>query len=60
MVILRVLFGVVVLSLAGSTLIVWLYVGHSIVARLASLSASMLAIAGGNLKAPLPVASHED
>jgi class 3 adenylate cyclase len=55
-----VLLGVVALSLIGSTLIVWLYVGRSIVARLTALSESMLAIAGGNLKAQLPVGSGTD
>jgi class 3 adenylate cyclase len=49
-----VLLGVVALSLASSALIVWLYVGRSIVRRLTALSGSMLAIAGGNLNAPLP------
>ena len=37
----------VALSLAASILIVWLYVGRNIVARLNLLSAAMLAIAGG-------------
>lgn len=55
-----VLLGVVALSLIGSALIVWLYVGRSIVGRLASLSTSMLAIAGGNLKTPLPVDISKD
>ena len=55
-----VLLSVVALSLVGSALIVWLYVGRSIVARLAGLNESMLAIAGGNLKAPLPADSGKD
>ncbi len=55
-----VLLGVVVLSLAGSALIVWLYVERNLVARLAALSASMLAIAGGNLKASLPLDGGRD
>jgi class 3 adenylate cyclase len=49
-----VLLGVVALSLVSSVLIVWLYVGRSIIGRLTALSGSMLAIASGNLKAPLP------
>lgn len=49
-----VLIAVVVLSLVSSTLIVWLYVGRNLVARLTALSHSMLAIAGGNLKTQLP------
>jgi class 3 adenylate cyclase len=52
--------GAVVLSLVGSALIAWLYVGRNIVARLAALNASMLAIAGGNLEAPLPADSGKD
>jgi len=49
-----VLIGVVVMSLLSSVLIVWLYVERNLVARLTTLSKSMLAIAGGNLRAPLP------
>ena len=52
-----VLVVVVVLSLVSSVLIVWLYVGRNLIARLTALSDSMLAIAGGNLKVPLP-ATH--
>jgi adenylate cyclase len=49
-----VLLGVLAISFFGSVLIVWLYVGRSIVGRLMALNASMLAIASGNLKASLP------
>jgi len=42
------------LSLVSSALIVWLYIGRSIIGRLTALSSSMLAIAGGNLNASLP------
>jgi class 3 adenylate cyclase/PAS domain-containing protein len=48
------LIGIAALSLLSSFLIVWLYVGRSLIARLTALSDSMLAIAGGNLRAPLP------
>jgi phosphoglycerate-specific signal transduction histidine kinase len=51
---------VVVLSLLCSILIVWLYVGRNLVARLTALSNSMMAIAGGNLKAPLPAPRGSD
>ncbi len=50
----NVLIGIAALSLASSLLIVWLYVGRNLIARLTALSDSMLAIAGGNLRAPLP------
>jgi adenylate cyclase len=56
----NVLIGVVVLSLASSVLIVWLYVGRNLIARLTALSDSMLAIAEGNLRAPLPATSGGD
>jgi class 3 adenylate cyclase/PAS domain-containing protein len=56
----NVLIGVVVLSLVSSFLIVWLYVGRNLIARLTALSDSMLAIAGGNLRASLPTASGGD
>jgi len=43
----RVLLTVAALSLASSLLIVWLYVGRNIVARLTKLSGGLTAIAGG-------------
>ena len=55
-----VLVGVVALSLISSGLIVWLYVGRNLVARLTALSGSMLAIADGNLKANLPPAGSDE
>ncbi len=56
----NILIGVVVLSLVSSFLIVWLYVGRNLIARLTALSDSMLAIAGGNLRAPLPAPGGGD
>ena len=56
----NILIGVVVLSLVSSVLIVWLYVGRNLIARLTALSDSMLAIAGGNLRAPLPAPAGGD
>ncbi|MBD2745464.1 response regulator [Microvirga sp. BT688] len=50
----NILLSVVSLSLLSSLLIVWLYVDRNLVARLQNLSNSMLAIAGGNLRTPLP------
>jgi len=50
----NVLIGIAALSIVSSFLIVWLYVGRNLIARLTALSESMLAIAGGNLRAPLP------
>ena len=55
-----ILVAVVALSLISSTLIVWLYVGRNLIARLTALSDSMLAIAAGNLRAPLPAARGSD
>ncbi|MEM7025716.1 MAG: response regulator, partial [Pseudomonadota bacterium] len=55
-----VLIVVVVASLLSSALIVWLYVNRNLIARLTGLSDSMLAIAGGNLRAPLPAAAGKD
>ena len=48
------LLAVVALSLISSLLIVWLYVGRNIVARLTALSDRMLALARGDLESPLP------
>ncbi len=55
-----IVIGVVALSLISSTLIVWLYVGRNLIARLTALSDSMLAIAGGDLRAPLPAPGSGD
>ncbi len=57
----NILIGVVALSLLSSLLIVWLYVGRNLIARLTALSDSMHAIAGGNLRAALPdPGSHDE
>ena len=48
------------MSLASSILIVWLYVGRNLITRLTALSSSMLAIADGNLRAPVPEPSSND
>jgi adenylate cyclase len=44
----------VVLSLMSSTLIVWLYVGRNLIARLRELSDRTFALAAGDLRSPLP------
>lgn len=46
------------LLLAG--LVVWLFVFRYVVKRLAGLSHSMLAIAGGDLSAPIPIAKGDE
>ena len=56
----RVLIAVVLLSLLSSGLIVWRYVQRDLLKRLSALSGSMLAVAGGNLRVPLPPAGGED
>ena len=56
----NILIGVVALSLISSLLIVWLYVGRNLIARLTALSDSMHAIAAGNLRTPLPEAGGTD
>ena len=48
------------MSLLSSILIVWLYVGRNVIARLTALSDSMQAIAGGNLKAALPAGGTDE
>ena len=55
-----VVIGMVLLSLLSSGLIVWRYVDRNLIARLTALSDSMLAIAGGNLRAPLPAAGGDE
>jgi class 3 adenylate cyclase/HAMP domain-containing protein len=56
----NILISIAVLSLLSSLLIVWLYVGRSLITRIRALSDSMLAIAGGNLRAPLPEPGTHD
>jgi signal transduction histidine kinase len=55
-----ILIAAVVLSLLSSLVIVWLYVGRSIVSRLTALSRSMLAIAEGNLAASVPTGGSDE
>jgi signal transduction histidine kinase/CheY-like chemotaxis protein len=54
----------VLASAAGAGLLamlaVWLYISRSLGTRLGTLGQSMLAIAGGNLKAPLPPAGTDE
>ncbi len=55
-----VVLGSAFLSLLSSVLVVWLYVDRNLLARLGGVSQSMLAIAGGNLRAPLPAAGRDE
>lgn len=54
------LVALVLLTLGGSVLIVWLYVGRNLVRRLTALNDGMLAIAGGELRTPMPVAGTDE
>ena len=56
----NILIAIAGLSLVSSILIVWLYVGRNLIARLTALSDSMLAIAEGNLRTPLPDSESND
>jgi adenylate cyclase len=55
-----ILIVAVVLSLASSVVIVWLYVGRNIIARLTALSGRMLTLARGDLKSPLPAGGKDE
>ncbi len=55
-----ILITVVVVSLISATLIVWLYVGRNLIARLTALTESTLAIAGGNLTASIPADGSDE
>ncbi|UVC18501.1 adenylate/guanylate cyclase domain-containing protein [Mesorhizobium onobrychidis] len=55
-----VVLGSAFLSLLSSVLVVWLYVDRSLLARLGAVSQGMFAIAGGNLRAPLPAAGRDE
>jgi signal transduction histidine kinase/CheY-like chemotaxis protein len=56
----NVLLFVSILAVIISFLIVWLYVGHNIVARLTQLSGAMLAIAGGRREISVPAAGSDE
>ena len=51
---------IVAASLTSSVLVVWLYVGGNLIARLTALSNSMMDIAGGNLRTPLPPVGSDE
>jgi class 3 adenylate cyclase len=55
-----VLIAVVAMTILSSTLIVWLYVGRNIIARLTELSVCMESVAGGDLKVDLPSDESDD
>lgn len=55
-----VLLAAVLASLLSSALIVWFYVDRNLVSRLRALAQSMLAIAAGNLRAPLPTTGPDE
>jgi PAS domain S-box-containing protein len=56
----QVLIALVLLSLATSGLIVWLYVGRNIVRRLTALGDGMVAIAAGRLGAPVAAEGSDE
>ncbi|PAQ09217.1 adenylate/guanylate cyclase domain-containing protein [Mesorhizobium temperatum] len=55
-----VVLGSAFLTLLSSVLVVWLYVDRSLLARLGAVSQGMFAIAGGNLRTPLPAAGRDE
>jgi adenylate cyclase len=56
----NVLLSVSALAVISSLLIVWLYVGRNIVARLTQLSGAMLAIAAGRREISVPVTGSDE
>ena len=52
--------GVISLSLISSALIVWLYVGRNVVARITALSDSTLAIAAGRRDVPVSASGSDE
>ena len=56
----RILLSFAVLSLIGSILIVWLYVGRNVIGRLMRLSNGMLAIAGGGRHKPIEISGRDE
>jgi adenylate cyclase len=56
----NILLAVMLLAVVSSFLIVWLYVGRSIVARLTNLSGAMLAIAAGQREIAIPASGTDE
>jgi signal transduction histidine kinase/CheY-like chemotaxis protein len=56
----NILLAVTLLALISSFLIVWLYVGRNIVARLTHLSGAMLTIAAGRRETAVPVTGTDE
>ena len=56
----RMLLTFAALSLIGSILIVWLYVGRNLLRRLMRLSDGMIAIAGGSHHTPIDVSGSDE
>ena len=56
----RMLLLFAALSLIGSILIVWLYVGRNLIRRLTRLSGGMLAIAGGSHRTPIDISGSDE
>jgi signal transduction histidine kinase/methyl-accepting chemotaxis protein len=56
----KALIAVTLLAVISSFLIVWLYVGRNIVARLTQLSGAMLSIAAGRREIPVPAAGTDE
>jgi signal transduction histidine kinase len=56
----NVLLAVSILAVITSFLIVWLYVGRNVVARLTQLSGTMLAIAAGQREVAVPAAGSDE
>ncbi|HEX2354641.1 MAG TPA: histidine kinase dimerization/phospho-acceptor domain-containing protein, partial [Xanthobacteraceae bacterium] len=56
----RMLLLLATLSLIGSILIVWLYVGRNLIRRLTRLSGGMLAIAGGSHHTPIDISGSDE
>src|SRR5262249_13355812 len=54
------LLAVVLLSLASSGFIVWVYFGKNVVARLTTLSAGMRAIVSGRRDITIPIRGHDE
>jgi len=55
-----IMIAVVVLSAVCSVLIVWLYVGRNLIARLTALNNAMMAIAGGRLEVVIPAGGSDE
>jgi diguanylate cyclase (GGDEF)-like protein/PAS domain S-box-containing protein len=55
-----ILLGLIILSIGSAASIMWAYVGHGLLRRLAALDKAILALAAGDLQVDIPHEGHDE